>query len=257
MAKQAENLEPLAEIVESIAELMSHFKKVHRGISISPESLELLAKGRGGPFELAAEPKTKPKAESKPLPSVQGVDCQSLDQVSQWLGECTRCALHEKRNKIVFGIGNPNAELMFVGEGPGRDEDMQGEPFVGAAGQMLTRMIEGGYKKTRQDVYIANVVKCRPPGNRDPQPVEVTACSPFLAEQIRIINPKVICTLGRVATQALLDTAEPISKLRGNWQEYRGIKVMPTFHPAALLRNPDYKRPAWEDIKFILKELGW
>jgi DNA polymerase len=155
----------------------------------------------------------------------------------------------------VFGVGNPSAELMFVGEGPGADEDVQGEPFVGRAGQLLTKMIEAmGF--ARSQVYIANVVKCRPPGNRDPEPDEIEACEPFLKAQIAAIRPRVIVALGRFAVQTLLRDTTPISRQRGRWREYEGVKLMPTFHPAYLLRNPAEKKPAWDDLQLVMKEFG-
>ncbi len=169
---------------------------------------------------------------------------------------CQRCKLAPGRTNIVFGVGNPQAEIMFVGEGPGADEDAQGEPFVGRAGQLLTRIITNGMKLRREDVYIANIIKCRPPGNRNPEPDEIAACLPFLARQIELIGPEVIVVLGSVAAQALLRTRVPISQLRGVWQEYRGIRVMPTFHPAYLLRNPGQKPVVWEDIKKVMEAAG-
>jgi uracil-DNA glycosylase family 4 len=171
------------------------------------------------------------------------------------VGECTRCKLAGGRTTLVFGTGNPHAELMFVGEGPGADEDRQGEPFVGKAGQLLTKMI-GAMGFRREDVYIANVVKCRPPGNRDPEPDEIAACEPFLKQQIAAVAPKVVVALGRFAVQTLLRDATPISKQRGRWREYEGVKLMPTFHPAYLLRNPPEKKRAWEDLQLVMKEFG-
>ena len=168
------------------------------------------------------------------------------------IGDCTRCKLHAQgRTQIVFGVGNPNADLMFVGEAPGADEDIQGFPFVGRAGQLLTDIIEKGLKISRQDVYIANVIKCRPPGNRNPEPDEVNTCEPFLFQQIEAIKPKVIVALGKFAAQTLLRTLDPISKLRGRVFAYRGAKLIPTFHPAYLLRNPSSKREVWEDMKLV------
>ena len=181
----------------------------------------------------------------------------SLDEVQTILGPCVRCKLHKLgRKKIVFGVGPPNAEVMFVGEGPGADEDRVGEPFVGAAGQLLTKIIEGGMGFRRADVYIANIVKCRPPRNRNPEPDEVERCEPFLQAQIRVIRPKVLIALGKYAAQTLLRESTPITRLRGHWREYEGIPLMPTFHPAYLLRNPAEKRPVWEDIQNVLKFLG-
>ena len=173
-----------------------------------------------------------------------------LDEIRSELGECTRCRLHEGRTKIVFGVGDPRARLMFIGEGPGADEDAQGEPFVGRAGQKLNGMIQS-IGLEREKVYIANVVKCRPPDNRDPKPDEIATCSPFLVEQIEAIRPRVIVTLGSPATKTLLNTKVGITKLRGTWQSYRGIPVMPTFHPAYLLRayTQENRRRVWDDLK--------
>jgi DNA polymerase len=179
-----------------------------------------------------------------------------LDLLREFIGACTRCKLAPGRTNLVFGVGNPNAELMFVGEAPGADEDLQGEPFVGRAGQLLTDIIERGMRLSRNDVYICNVIKCRPPENRNPEPDEVSTCEPFLFRQIDLVRPKVIVGLGTFAVQALLKVKTPISKLRGNWQELRGIKMMPTFHPAYLLRNPADKRLVWADIQEVMKFLG-
>jgi uracil-DNA glycosylase family 4 len=173
-----------------------------------------------------------------------------LREIREDLGECTRCALHAGRTNLVFGVGDPHARLMFVGEGPGADEDAQGEPFVGRAGQKLNEMIRAiGLR--REEVYIANVVKCRPPDNREPRPEEIATCSPFLFAQIEAIRPKVIVTLGAPATRTLLGTRVGITRLRGTWQDYRGIPVMPTYHPAYLLRayTPENRRKVWEDLK--------
>jgi len=165
--------------------------------------------------------------------------------------ECSRCKLHTLgRKQVVFGVGNPDADLMFVGEAPGADEDLQGIPFVGRAGQLLTKIIEAIELK-RDEVYIANVIKCRPPQNRNPEPDEVETCEPFLFQQIDVIKPKVIVALGTFAARALLRTLDPISRLRGRVYEYRGAKLIPTFHPAYLLRNPSSKREVWEDMKLV------
>jgi DNA polymerase len=179
----------------------------------------------------------------------------ALSAVRQDIGDCTRCKLHGLgRKQIVFGVGNPNADLMFVGEAPGADEDIQGIPFVGRAGQLLTKIIEA-IGLTRDDVYIANVIKCRPPQNRNPEPDEVETCEPFLFRQIDIIKPKVIVGLGKFAAQTLLRTLDPISRLRGRVYDYRGAKLIPTFHPAYLLRNPASKREVWEDMKLAKRLL--
>jgi DNA polymerase len=156
----------------------------------------------------------------------------------------------------VFGVGNPKARLMFVGEGPGRDEDLKGEPFVGRAGMLLTDIIEKGMRIARSDVYICNVVKCRPPENRNPEPDEVETCSPFLLRQVALVGPEVIVALGKFAAQTLLQTKTPITKLRGQWFEYQGVPLMPTLHPAYLLRNPGDKKLVWQDIKSVMARLG-
>ena len=176
---------------------------------------------------------------------------EALVAIREDIGDCTRCKLHTLgRRQVVFGVGNPKADLMFVGEAPGADEDIQGEPFVGRAGQLLTKIIEA-IGLTRTDVYIANVIKCRPPQNRNPEQDEVDTCEPFLFRQIDVIEPKVIVALGTFAARALLRTLDPISRLRGRVFEYRGAKLIPTFHPAYLLRNPSSKREVWEDMKLV------
>ena len=184
---------------------------------------------------------------------------ETLAQIQADLGACTRCRLHEGRHTIVFGVGSPQAKVVFVGEGPGADEDAQGIPFVGRAGQLLTQMIENtsakeGLPLKRADVYICNVVKCRPPENRTPEKDEMDTCSPFLFRQLESIRPKAICVLGGTAAKALLNTTTGIMQLRGKWQDWRGIPVMPTYHPSFLLRgyNASYKREAWEDLKKVL-----
>ena len=183
--------------------------------------------------------------------SVFSSPAEALAAVRTDIGDCTRCKLHTLgRRQIVFGVGNPAADLMFVGEAPGADEDIQGEPFVGRAGQLLTKIIEAIDLK-RGDVYIANVIKCRPPQNRNPEQDEVDTCEPFLFRQIDIIHPKVIVALGTFAARALLRTLDPISRLRGRVYDYRGAKLIPTFHPAYLLRNPGAKRDVWEDMKVV------
>ena len=179
----------------------------------------------------------------------------SLSEVEKHVASCSLCSLSGSRTNPVFGEGSPKADLMFIGEAPGRDEDLEGRPFVGRAGQLLTKIIESiGLK--REDVYIANILKSRPPGNRNPMPDEIAACTPYLLKQIEIINPKVICALGKFAAQTLLGRETPISQLRGKFYEYHGIKLMPTYHPAYLLRNSSGKKDVWEDMKKIAKELG-
>jgi uracil-DNA glycosylase family 4 len=187
--------------------------------------------------------------------SFNKVPDDTLLKIRTDLGECTRCKLHRTRNKIVFGDGNPKAELVFVGEGPGHDEDMQGLPFVGRAGKLLTQMIEA-MGLQRKDVYICNVVKCRPPENRAPEKDEIAECSPFLLRQIDAIAPKVIVCLGSTAAQTILETSRGISHFRGQWLEFRGRKLMATYHPAYLLRNPSAKGEVWKDLQKVMAVLG-
>jgi len=179
-----------------------------------------------------------------------------LKAIRDDMGDCRRCKLAAGRKRIVFGQGNPRAELMFVGEAPGADEDEQGLAFVGRAGQLLTDIIEKGLRMKRADVFIANVIKCRPPQNRNPEPEEILACQPFLEAQIRAIRPRVLVGLGKFGAQWLLKTAEPITRLRGRLGEWEGITVMPTYHPAYLLRNSAGKKDVWEDMKVVLRLLG-
>jgi DNA polymerase len=178
----------------------------------------------------------------------------TLEDIRRELGNCQRCSLHQGRNNIVFGEGNPDADLVFVGEAPGADEDIQGRPFVGRAGQLFTKIIKA-MGLTRKEVYICNILKCRPPNNRNPRPEEIRACEPFLIKQLQAIKPKVICALGTFAAHTLLNTNVPISTLRGKFHSYQGIKFMPTYHPAYLLRNPGAKRQVWEDVQMIMKVL--
>ena len=189
--------------------------------------------------------------------SSKGVaDLNSLQALRSFIEDCRRCNLHKGRTHLVFGEGSPRAELVFVGEGPGRDEDLVGKPFVGEAGKLLTKIIENGMAISRKSVYICNVVKCRPPNNRDPERDEIGTCIPFLKQQLRIIKPKVICALGRVASQALLGESFRITRERGNWHTFGDTPLMPTYHPAYLLRNPSAKRQVWEDVQKIMKRLG-
>jgi DNA polymerase len=202
------------------------------------------------PEPITMPQKTPPRSSEKP----SSLPVLSLDAVRKQMGECTLCKLHKGRHTIVFGVGNPNARLMFVGEAPGEDEDLQGEPFVGKAGQLLTKMIEAMGLR-REDVYICNTVKCRPPNNRNPEPDELAACESFLKAQLAAVKPEVIVTLGKFAAQALLRDATPITRLRGHWREYEGIPVMPTFHPAYLLRSPQEKSKVWEDLQRVMAKL--
>ncbi len=194
-------------------------------------------------------PASAATSKEEPIPPSRS----ALRDVREELGDCKRCKLHRGRKTLVFGEGNERAALMFVGEGPGYDEDVQGRPFVGKAGQLLTKIIQS-IQLERVEVYIANIVKCRPPQNRTPEPDEVSACRPFVLKQIEAVRPKIICCLGAVAAQSLLQTAEKITALRGRSFEWQGIRVLPTYHPAYLLRNPERKREVWEDMKRIA---GW
>jgi uracil-DNA glycosylase len=219
----------LAELVDSL----SHWLRYQRRLG-----------WRGLPGEAASPP----QAREQP-------DAETLEEIRAELGDCRRCKLYAGRTHLVFGAGAPNARLMFVGEAPGADEDLQGVPFVGAAGQLLNRMLNNlGLR--REEVYIGNIIKCRPPGNRDPEADEITACLPFLKKQIQAIRPWVIVTLGRIATQALLDTREPLTRLRSHWQRYHDIRVMPTFHPSYLLRAPQERRKTWADMQQVMEYLA-
>jgi DNA polymerase len=186
--------------------------------------------------------------------SASGGGAARLAAVRAELGDCTRCKLSGGRQNLVYGVGNPDAALVFVGEAPGAEEDKQGEPFVGAAGQLLTKMIIA-MGLSREEVYICNIIKCRPPGNRNPEPDEIEACEPFLKKQLAAIRPRMIVCLGKFAAQCLLRSDAPISKLRGSFQSYEGIPLMPTFHPAFLLRNPSSKREVWNDLQLVMVEL--
>jgi uracil-DNA glycosylase len=205
------------------------------------------------PTALASLRQAAEKAAAPPAP--EGPE-DGLASVRRELGDCTRCKLSRGRSNIVFGEGNPRAVLVFVGEGPGQEEDQQGRPFVGAAGQLLTDIIVKGMKLRREDVYICNIVKCRPPDNRNPEPDEIESCGVFLRKQLQAINPRVIVALGNVAVKTLLKTEKGITSLRGKWQAYEGVPLMPTFHPAYLLRNPRDKKLVWEDVQQVMEKLG-
>lgn len=237
----------------------------------SPDPSEPASPGGAMSHDVAAwpaprDPSASPSPASDAVPTAAddapiALGRRTLPQIRADLGDCTRCKLHTTRRSIVFGVGDPHAQLMFVGEAPGEQEDKRGEPFVGAAGQLLDKMIEAmGW--TRDTVYIANTTKCRPPGNRNPQPDELEQCMPFLHAQIAAIAPRIIIALGRPASNQLLGTDAPISALRGRFHDYprftsdrHSLKIMPTFHPAYLLRDPDKKRVAWADLKLVMAEL--
>ena len=213
----------------------------------------------------AASPRQSLPASPKHVPLIEvpsgrslfdeRIENDSLEKIRADIGDCTRCKLHKARTNIVFGVGNPKAELVFVGEGPGHDEDIQGEPFVGRAGKLLTQMIEAMGLR-RSDVYICNVVKCRPPENRLPEKDEIEICSPFLERQLSVIHPKVLCCLGACSAQTLLKTNQGISRFRGEWFDYRGSKLIATYHPAYLLRNPNAKGEVWKDLQKVMAVLG-
>jgi DNA polymerase len=219
------------------------------------EGVELVLQptAEGLPAENMPPAKTKPTAATPP-PAI-GDKPSALNLIREDIGDCTRCRLHKGRTNLVFGVGNVNADLMFVGEGPGADEDAQGEPFVGRAGQLLNNMISAMGLK-REEVYIANVVKCRPPGNRTPEKDECDTCSPFLMRQIDVIKPKVIVALGAVAAKNLLAVNDSMANLRGRWYEFRDSKLLVTYHPAYLLRDPRQKKEAWKDLQMAMKYLG-
>jgi uracil-DNA glycosylase len=230
--------------------------------SPDPKVAPALHRPQSSPAPRGTDHPTVPSASSPDIqeihlplePSVAPLSRLSLPELEAVAKQCTACRLHQGRTHVVFGVGNPHAELMFAGEAPGRDEDLQGEPFVGRAGQLLTRIIEAIGMK-RQDVYIANVIKCRPPNNRNPEADEIAHCEPYLIRQIALVQPRLIVALGTFAAQTLLQTKLPISQLRGRFHTYQGVKLMPTFHPAFLLRNPERKRAVWEDMQMVQREL--
>lgn len=237
---------------EEIRRIFGHIRSlmmVHKEMGLEPPPVSKEMQSYMEPQ--VSEPRSSKEDEGYP---------DSLEALREFVGDCKRCKLHKSRNKIVFGEGSPRARLVFIGEGPGREEDLAGKPFVGEAGALLTRIIENGMGLTRKDVYICNVVKCRPPGNRDPERDEIEACLPFLKQQIHIINPEVLCTLGRVSTQELLGKGIKITQERGKWHSFMDIPLMPTYHPAFIVRNPSRQRElkgqVWEDVKKIMGRLG-
>ena len=215
---------------------MDYLKKLY----LEYIGIDYLPGGKSIPGEKAEEPAS---------------EFETLEQLRDEIGDCSRCQLSQGRTHIVFGSGNPDADVVFVGEAPGRDEDIKGEPFVGKAGQLLTKII-AAMGLTREDVYICNVIKCRPPDNRDPLSAEIEMCEPFLKEQLGIIKPRAICALGSFASQTLLKSEVRISRLRGQFRDYNGIPLMPTYHPSFLLRNPHAKRDVWHDIKMVMELLN-
>lgn len=215
--------------------------------------LSYLTRLKGDAQDRGAPATAADKAVNVAGTAISGID-DGLEEVRAALGDCRRCLLHRTRHSLVFGEGNPAADLVFVGEAPGADEDAQGRPFVGRAGQLLTKIIEAMGLK-RGEVYICNILKCRPPGNRNPQPDEIAACEPFLIRQLEAIRPRVICALGTFAAHTLLKSEVPISALRGHFHSYQEIPLMPTYHPAYLLRNPGAKKQVWADVQVIMKRL--
>ncbi len=226
--------ESLAETLEAISGTLKYMAASGcKGFECSPEQLNAV----------------------KTLSRLSEVQPEDLEGIQSEVSACMRCNLSKTRTQTVFGEGDSRARLVFVGEGPGYEEDQQGQPFVGAAGQLLTKIIQA-MGLGREDVYICNIIKCRPPGNRNPQPEEIEACLPFLEHQLKVIQPEYICALGAVAAQTLLKTETPISRLRGRLHSFGKISLMPTFHPAYLLRNPDKKRDVWKDIQLLMREMG-
>ena len=222
----------ILDTIEQINSSLEHLAaQGFRGFDCSRNSLEILSSWTRPPVEMS----------------------NSLEDIRLDLGDCRRCKLASGRKHIVFGKGNAGARLVFVGEGPGFEEDQKGEPFVGAAGRLLTKIIDA-IQLSREQVYICNIIKCRPPGNRNPESDEIESCLPFLEKQLAAIRPDFICALGKVAAQTLLKSDTPISRLRGRFHDYNGIKVLPTYHPAYLLRNPEKKREVWEDMQMLMKE---
>ena len=230
--------------------MSKNYKELKETLNGMDSYLRFLAERGCRGFDCSTESLQKMAAWEHPKSPV----AETLEDVRRDLGDCRRCKLSEGRKNIVFGAGNSNARLVFVGEGPGHEEDQRGEPFVGAAGRLLTKIIEA-MNFAREQVYICNIIKCRPPENRNPMPDEIQACSPFLRRQISSIKPDFICALGTFAAQTLLETSVPISKLKGCFHDYMGIRVLPTYHPAYLLRNPGKKRDVWEDMQKLMKAL--
>lgn len=198
----------------------------------------------------------RPAARKEPHNTPYADKETSMGDLCREVLNCRRCGLHKTRKNIVFGEGAVQAKIVFVGEAPGADEDVQGRPFVGRAGQLLTDIIVKGMRLRREDVYICNILKCRPPGNRNPSTEEISQCEPFLKQQLQLIRPQVICAMGKFAAQVLLKTETPITALRGRFQDYEGIRLLPTYHPAYLLRNPPAKKQVWEDVQMMMNEIG-
>ncbi|WP_306536743.1 uracil-DNA glycosylase [Geobacter sp.] len=241
---------------ETIASLRRYLEELKES---GVDELPRAAVPRGGKPGSQPEAASPAAAPAPPTPVAESqmatTSGETLDDIRRDLGDCVRCQLGNQRTNLVFGVGNPRARLVFIGEAPGREEDLKGEPFVGEAGQLLTKIIQAmGF--ARNDVYICNVLKCRPPGNRNPHHDEIVQCAPFMLRQVKAIGPEVVVALGTFAAQTLLATKEPISALRGRFHDYHGIPLMPTFHPAFLVRYPERKREVWEDMKQVMGLLG-
>lgn len=255
----------LQEVIDELISFLQHEAKNKNSLIVSPEFVD-----KWNAFDAKTYTKHLQKITNMPsspndetdqnlqinIKNTENEIQQKLNLISQEVAQCTKCPIYEDRTNTVFGTGNPQAELVFVGEAPGAEEDLQGLPFVGRAGQLLTDIIVKGMKMRREDVYICNVLKCRPPNNRDPNPIEVMNCEPYLLRQLELIRPKVICALGRISAQTLLKTTAPLNELRGKWHNYHGIPLRVTYHPAYLLRNPADKKKAWIDIQEVMKLLN-
>jgi DNA polymerase len=244
MGAEEEPRKELLTLVLSLKERLQADRELGRPLSYLTRPIVAADSGAAIPAE----------TEVSAVETASSGDLSPLEQVRAELGDCRRCELHRTRRRLVFGEGNPEADLVFVGEAPGADEDAQGRPFVGRAGQLLTKIIEAMRLK-REEVYICNILKCRPPGNRNPEPGEIASCEPFLIRQLETIRPRVICALGTFAAHTLLKSEAPISILRGRFHSYHTVPLMPTYHPAYLLRNPGAKKQVWEDVQVIMKEL--
>lgn len=251
------NIENIVEDLRDYLNNLGRFYKNNLYIESDSQKEPLTAEVKSvGIEETATEPKTPPKKPGVEVDLFGNIVktqeewefTETLEHLNSLICNCQKCTLGGTRTKFVFGVGNPNADIVLIGEAPGADEDAKGEPFVGRAGQLLNKILEAtGFK--REEVFICNILKCRPPGNRNPLPEEIEKCRPYLEKQLGLLKPKLILLLGRVAAESLLKTKDPLNKLRGKVHDYKGYKVMVTFHPAALLRNPQWKRPTWDDMK--------
>ena len=265
----------LPEVLQAVRALLAdEARGPRRMVRLSPETAAALDALAGSPAaetaaDAAAAPTAVPAPKTKPAPAAEAfqpalaIDAPpevpagvTLASLAETVAGCTKCGLCQSRTQTVFGVGNPQADLVFVGEAPGAEEDRRGEPFVGRAGQLLTNIIEKGMKLRREDVYICNVLKCRPPGNRNPSPEEVAQCEPYLLQQLALVQPKVICALGSYAAQTLLRSTESVGRMRGRWHSYHGIPLRVTYHPAYLLRNEGDKGKTWADIQEVMERLG-